>query len=54
MFNSSLAELDTQRIIAERIGFFSPQWSEELSQRITAVRKMRTLLTLNGKLKLFS
>jgi four helix bundle protein len=47
--NGSLAELDTQRIIAERMGFISPQGSVELDRRITEIRKM--LYSLRSKLK---
>ena len=45
----SLAELDTQRIIAERLGFLSQEGSIELDQRITEIRKM--LYSLKAKLK---
>ncbi len=50
--NGSLAELDTQRIIAERLGFLSFERSSNLSHQLTEVRKMlfalaRTLKTEN-------
>ena len=47
--NGSLAELDTQRIIAENLCFISPEKSTHLDQSITEVRKM--LYALNAKLK---
>jgi len=47
--NGSLAELDTQRIIAEKMGFLSLQQSVELDLRITEIRKM--LYSLRSKLK---
>jgi four helix bundle protein len=47
--NGSLAELDTQRIIAEKLCFISPENSASLDERITEVRKM--LYALNIKLK---
>src|SRR5688572_17891330 len=45
----SLAELDTQRIIAERVGFLSKEGSLKLEQAITELRKM--LYSLSSKLK---
>jgi len=45
----SLAELDTQRIIAERLTFLSPETSADLDRRITEVRKM--LYSLNNTLE---
>src|SRR5262245_11548621 len=47
--NGSLAELDTQRIIAEQLTFLSPESSSNLDQRITEIRKM--LYSLNTKLE---
>ena len=47
--NGSLAELDTQRIIAENLHFISPEVSTHLDERITEVRKM--LFALSAKLK---
>jgi four helix bundle protein len=47
--NGSLAELDTQRIIAENLHFVSPDKSAYLDERITEVRKM--LYALQSKLK---
>jgi len=47
--NGSLAELDTQRIIAEKMGFLSLQQSVELDLRITEIRKM--LYSLRSKLR---
>ena len=47
--NGSLAELDTQRIIAESLHYISPENSLQLEQRITEVRKM--LYSLANKLK---
>jgi four helix bundle protein len=38
--NGSLAELDTQRIIAEKLTFVSADKNADLDQRITEVRKM--------------
>jgi four helix bundle protein len=38
--NGSLAELDTQRIIAEKLCFLSCDKSSDLEHRITEVRKM--------------
>lgn len=43
--NGSLAELDTQRIIATNLGFISADISERLDQQITEVRKMLFALT---------
>ena len=47
--SDSLAELDTQRIIAERLAFLSPGNSADLDRRITEIRKM--LYSLNAKLE---
>jgi four helix bundle protein len=47
--NGSLAELDTQRIVAERLGFFSHETSQALEERITEIRKM--LYVLMSKLR---
>jgi four helix bundle protein len=47
--NGSLAELDTQRIIAENLYFISPEKSAYLDERITEIRKM--LYALQSKLK---
>jgi four helix bundle protein len=47
--NGSLAELDTQRTIAERLGFLSGTCSAELEQSITEIQKM--LYTLSTNLK---
>lgn len=47
--NGSLAELDTQRIVAERLGFLSCDKSSDLEHRITEVRKM--LYALSRSLK---
>jgi four helix bundle protein len=47
--NGSLAELDTQRIIAENLHFISPKNSAFLDEHISEVRKM--LYVLNTKLK---
>jgi hypothetical protein len=44
-----LAELDTQRIIAENLCFINPEASASLDERVTEVRKM--LYALTGKLK---
>jgi four helix bundle protein len=44
-----LAELDTQRIIAENLNFITPEVSASLDERITEVRKM--LYALSAKLK---
>jgi four helix bundle protein len=50
MSNGSLAELDTQRIIAEELKFVSSEDSALLDLRITEIRKM--LHSLNAKLQL--
>ena len=47
--NGSLAELDTQRIIAESLGFFESDKSQRLDESITKIRKM--LYALAAKLK---
>jgi four helix bundle protein len=47
--NGSLAELDTQRIIAENLNYISPEVSMSLDERITEVRKMP--YALSTKLK---
>jgi len=47
--NGSLAELDTQRIIAEQLGFLSEDHNVELERRILELRKM--LYSLIVKLK---
>ena len=47
--NGSLAELDTQRIIAENLGLISTERSANLDESITEVRKM--LYALAAKLK---
>jgi four helix bundle protein len=47
--NGSLAELDTQRIIAEKLAFLSVTESSNLDQCITEIRKM--LYSLTSKLK---
>ena len=47
--NGSLAELDTQRIIAENLGFLPEEQNANLSQRITELQKM--LYSLIAKLK---
>jgi four helix bundle protein len=47
--NGSLAELDTQRIIAEPLTFLSPEDSFDLDRRITEIRKM--LYSLSSKLE---
>jgi S23 ribosomal protein. len=38
--NGSLAELDTQRIIVEKLAFVSAEKNADLDRRITEVRKM--------------
>ena len=48
--NGSLAELDTQRILAENLNFVSPEGSDDLDASITEVRRM--LYALAAKLKL--
>ncbi len=45
----SLAELDTQRIIAEKLNFINSENSVSLDDHITEIRKM--LYTLNAKLR---
>ena len=47
--NGSLAELDTQRIVAERLSFLAQKTSSGLEQRITKNRKM--LYVLMSKLR---
>jgi four helix bundle protein len=52
----SLAELDTQRIVAERLNYLSHESSHNLEERITEIRKMISALmtrlkTENSKLK---
>jgi four helix bundle protein len=47
--NGSAAELDTQRIIAENLGFLPPEDSADLDRRITEIRKM--LYALANSLK---
>jgi four helix bundle protein len=47
--NGSLAELDTQRILAENLNFITPEKSASLDEGITEVRKM--LYMLRAKLK---
>jgi len=47
--NGSLAELDTQRIIAENLHYVSLEKSAYLDERITEIRKM--LYALQSKLK---
>jgi four helix bundle protein len=47
--NGSLAELDTQRIIAVNVGFLSQEGSVGLEQKITEVRKMLYALTRSIK-----
>jgi four helix bundle protein len=42
--NGSLAELDTQRIVAERLNFLAQETSSSLEQRITEIRKMLYVL----------
>jgi four helix bundle protein len=42
--NGSLAELDTQRIVAERLNFLTQETSSSLEQRITEIRKMLYVL----------
>jgi len=49
MSNGSLAELDTQRIIAENLHFLSQESSAHLDERITELRKM--LYALAARLK---
>jgi four helix bundle protein len=47
--NGSLAELDTQRVIAESLHFLNPAQSARLDESITEVRKM--LYALAARLK---
>jgi four helix bundle protein len=47
--NGSLAELDTQRIIAESLHFTSPEKSAHLDEQITEIRKMPYSLTTRLK-----
>ena len=47
--NGSLAELDTQRIIAEKLGLLSIANSATLDNQITEIRRM--LYSLSAKLK---
>jgi four helix bundle protein len=47
--NGSLAELDTQRIIAESLNFIRPEGGHLLDERITEIRRM--LYSLARKLK---
>ena len=47
--NGSLAELDTQRIIAENLHFIGPDTSASLDNAITEIHEM--LYTLRTKLK---
>ena len=47
--NGSAAELDTQRIIAENLGFLPPEDSADIDRRITEIRKM--LYSLTNSLK---
>jgi four helix bundle protein len=47
--NGSLAELDSQRIISERLGFISTEQSQRLQQQVVEISKM--LSALNSKLK---
>ena len=49
--NGSLAELDTQRIVAERLRFLSRETSSGLEQRITEIRKMLYVQTEGQKPK---
>jgi four helix bundle protein len=49
--NGSLAELDTQRIIAENLSFIPHEESMSLDNRITEVRKMLYALTRQLKTK---
>jgi len=48
--SGSLAELDTQRVVAERLTFISGDCSGDLERDITEVQKM--LYSLDDKLKL--
>ena len=45
--NGSLAELDTQRIISEELGFLSEKDSADLQDRIVELRKMMYSLVAN-------
>jgi four helix bundle protein len=47
--SGSLAELDTQRIIAMNVGFLSQEDSVSLEQKIAEVRKMLYALTRSIK-----
>jgi four helix bundle protein len=47
MAKGSLAELDTQRIIAEELGLISQSRSKELDESITEIRRM--LYALSAK-----
>lgn len=49
--NGSLAELNTQRIIAMKVGFLSQESSMSLEQKITEIRKMLYALTQSIKTK---
>jgi four helix bundle protein len=49
--SGSLAELDTQRIIAENLHFISSEESMKLDTSITAIRKMLYALTQQLKTK---
>lgn len=49
--NGSLAELDTQRIIAENLSFIPPEESMKLDRSITEIRKMLYALTQQLKTK---
>lgn len=46
--SGSLAELDTQRIVAEKQTFLSQEKSDDLDQRITEIRKM--IYSLSGSI----
>lgn len=45
----SLAELDSQRIVGERLGFISPEHSRHLDSSILEIRKMLYSLCLKLK-----
>jgi four helix bundle protein len=47
--NGSLAELDTQRTIAENLCFTNPESSAHLDEHITEIRKMLYALTMKLK-----
>jgi four helix bundle protein len=47
--NGSLAELDTQRVIAESLNFLTPAQSARLDESITEIRRM--LYALAARLK---